>query len=224
MSEAKWRIGTVLSESWEIFQKHMGPLIGAFLIPAGVSFIFNLVGEIASMVLQGSGLQSDMPELAYVGIGVAFLMQILASLINVFFVLGTQQIYLKAARDEDPTIGDLFSQGSVYPSGIASLFCFSMAVGFGSLLCLVPGIILFVGLQFHHLVIVDKRLGFIDALGESWRLADGEKMDLFVWAVVCFGLTTAGLLACCVGLFVAIPVVGVGTTLIYLNLDARKNN
>jgi uncharacterized membrane protein len=223
MSEAKWGIGTVLADSWEIFQKHPGTLIGAVLIPAGVSMLFSSVGEIASMVFQGSGLKSNSPELAFVGMGIAFTMQILVSLINVFFILGTQQIYLKAAQGEETTIGDLFSQGAVYPSGIASLFCFTLAIGFGSLLCLVPGIILYLGLQFHHLIIVDKRVSFIEALSESWRLADGEKMDLFIWSIVCFGVTMAGVLTCCVGLFVAVPVCGVGTTLIYLNLNARKN-
>ena len=104
----------------------------------------------------------------------------------------------------------------------------SLLVGAGVLLGLmalvVPGIILGLGWMFTQALIVDRNLGPIEAMQTSWRLTRGEKGGLLLWMLVCAGICLLGAMACGIGLFVAAPICGLGTLMIYEDLLDREND
>ena len=71
---------------------------------------------------------------------------------------------------------------------------------------LVPGIIIAMGLAFVPYLVVERGLGPIDAIKESWRITKGHKWQLFLLVLALLGINLLGLLALVVGIFVAIPV------------------
>jgi uncharacterized membrane protein len=96
-----------------------------------------------------------------------------------------------------------------------------MAVALGMVFLIVPGVILALGLSMTTLCIVDKNLGAIDAMKESWRITTGHKGGLFVYGLLAFALILAGVLACCLGTLVAGPIAAIGYAYIYLRLTGQ---
>jgi hypothetical protein len=83
---------------------------------------------------------------------------------------------------------------------------FTIAVVVGLALCIVPGIILGLGLWPAFLLVMEDDLDPIAALKAAWALTNGYKLQLLILSVVCGAVTLLGLLACCVGIFVTGPV------------------
>ncbi|MEY3212113.1 MAG: hypothetical protein RIT28_2594 [Pseudomonadota bacterium] len=89
-----------------------------------------------------------------------------------------------------------------------------MLIGLGALLLIAlffPALIyvqLGLALGAHCLVL--ERLSPMQALERSWSLASGHRWELFIFlfaqALVSLGGILAGLLACCVGMFVTVPI------------------
>lgn len=79
--------------------------------------------------------------------------------------------------------------------------------------CALPMAILFfyvhIGLIFAEHVIVDKNLGYLEALRASWRLARGHRLAIFGVLFASGLLNMIGVMCCCVGLIPA-HAVGMG--------------
>ncbi len=108
--------------------------------------------------------------------------------------------------DQTVVFGDLFAGFSKFINLMITMLLGAFAVAAGVLLCIVPGIILGIGLWPAYLLVMEDDLGPVDALKGAWQLTDGHKMELFVLAIANFILILLGLLACCVGFFVTGPI------------------
>jgi uncharacterized membrane protein len=91
---------------------------------------------------------------------------------------------------------------------------------FGSMCLIVPGVILGLRLSMALLFAVDGQ-GPLQSLQASWRATRGEKGNLVVFFVLETCVLVAGLLACGIGLFVAVPVVYLAWAIVYERLAAR---
>jgi len=219
MQTEKWEIRGIFSQSVELYKQNITPIIGVMAIFFFFALLVVGISELLLWIMRHS--QSKLLEMLIyiVYLGTFVLSWVLA----VFLVVGYTRIFIKAVRMESPTMQDLISElPQLLPALVASLLV-GVGVAVGSLLCIVPGMLLFVGWWFVMFLIVDHGLGPVEAMRESWRLTEGERLDLFLWMLLCIGLSVAGLLACCVGLFVMVPLCGLGTALIYQNLSERKS-
>ncbi|HKB08099.1 MAG TPA: DUF975 family protein [Candidatus Polarisedimenticolia bacterium] len=90
-------------------------------------------------------------------------------------------------------------------------------------LCLiVPGIILAIMWIFTYAVIGETSLGFWEAMRESARLTEGYRWRLFLLCLAFIPILLLGLLAFCLGVFVAVPVCVTALGLAYRFLQAKK--
>jgi len=218
MDAERWEVGPVLNRSWELFKDNLGVILGATIVVALINGLFSGVNQGLQSAIAGadSGLAASTLGL------VSFAVGILGWVVQTYLSLGFIRLFLRTVRQEGPEIGDLFTGGRWLVPGIIASLLVGAGVGLGMLLLIVPGVILALGWMFAQLLIVDKDMGPIEAMKTSWRMTQGEKGGLFLWALVAFGLIIVGFLACGLGVFVAAPVVGLGTTLIYLDLDRRS--
>lgn len=88
---------------------------------------------------------------------------------------------------------------------------FAIAGGVLAFLLMVPvSIYVSLGLSLGAHCLVLERLTPMQALERSWGIASGRRFDLFVFlfaqALVNFGAAILGLLACCIGVVVTVPV------------------
>ena len=101
--------------------------------------------------------------------------------------------------------------------GVAILMALITALGFFALI--IPGIIAGIGLQFALYCLVDRDLGVVESLTESWALTDGNKVTIFLINLL-IGIT--GLLFACVtlgfGYILIVPVLSLVQAVMYQSL------
>ncbi len=174
-------IGHCVSRGWNLVMKR-------FWLTVGATFIILLVDSAIGAV----------PFLGAIGT------------LALAYVLwgGLDWMFLKLVRGQPADLGDAFAGFSL---AFVPLLLFSLVgqlltcVGF--LLCILPGIYLTVAwMLFTALLILDKRLEFWPAMELSRKVVTRHWWQLFGLCVVTFLLLLAGLVACVVGFFVALPV------------------
>ena len=223
----QWDIGTALSVAWERFKNHAAGVLVAMIVAGVILFFLSLFGNIAQQV---PTFLAEVVDEEIVILVLVILIQTFFGIVNflvqTWFGLGMIKVYLKAARDEEPGVGDLFSVGPVYLTGVLAALLLAVAylggVLFTWFLLFIPLIIMAIGLMMHKYLIIDQELGPVECLKESWRITHGEKMDLFLWGLVVFFINLGGFLCCVVGLLITVPLTSIGTSYIYDNMVQRK--
>ncbi len=139
----------------------------------------------------------------------------------VVFIVGTlvrggANIYwLRLVRGQNAQFGDTIAVASFFLPLLIVTVVAAVGIGFGFVLLIVPGIILALGWFFVTQIVVDKNVGYVDALRASWRLTKGYKWDLLVFAILCALLNFVGVLACGVGIIVTNAVVMGAVVIVY---------
>lgn len=83
---------------------------------------------------------------------------------------------------------------------------YSLLVGIGVVLLVVPGIYVGVACQFAPYLIIDRRCGPVEALRESAALTKGSRWGLLFFGLAMIGLNILGSLFFGLGLLVTVPV------------------
>ena len=109
---------------------------------------------------------------------------------------------------------------------LISEFLFSVVVGIGTIFLIIPGIYLFVRLQFFGYYIVDKsarRAGaIIESLRKSWELTRGIAGKVFLLDLVLLGLIILGAIPLGLGLFIVFPILVLANAYVYRRLDEAQ--
>lgn len=180
-------------------------LIGAF-------YILNILGQ---MVNDSLVAQSVLPmpstgvstPLAVTSVPAAVwgVLLLVALVANIWFAIGTLRNLVN--RNFDSLDQEMFTQdlGMTALNMIAGSIVFSVAVVLGLLALIVPGLFLMVSLLFWSIFVAVEGDSFIDALKNSWELATGNRIDLFL---IGLGVVGIGLLA---SLVMAVPNVLLST-------------
>lgn len=183
-------------------------------VPAGIFnyFMTRLAAEIVdasfiaavNMVIQGAG-------------------QFFSLAVSAFFTGGILELSLKAARGQSTDFSDVFGGAKYFMPMFVAVMCASFLTGLGIVLCIVPGFIVAAGLLMYQPLIVDQKLGAIDALKRSWEMTNGHKTSLIIYLLLGALVELAGVAACCVGaLLVSTPMLIMSLTYIYLKLKGEQ--
>lgn len=172
-----------------------------------------------------TGLAGEYVEPAFLGIFngiVQFLLAVIGLVLGSFIAGGVAEFALKVARGQSPGFAEVFSGGRFFGSFLVGSFGFYVAVGIGMLLCVIPGYIVQFGLWPFAFIIVDQRLGGIDALKKAWEMTKGYKLSIFVYWLLSILVYLAGALACGIGaLLVSLPIIILGSAHMYLSLKGE---
>lgn len=176
------------------------------LVALFVAGIPGGIVQFARSLLQAGLQRSDLDPMV-VGVillGTMIAGQFVSALGTAAMMAGISRFALRVVRGERPEFGVVFSGFDSFVTMYASALLLQLAVALGLMACAVPGIMVALGLSQYAFVHVDRGTGAIDSLKGSWALTDGYKLNLLVIAVLMFAVTVGGLLACCVGVFVAV--------------------
>ncbi len=150
-----------------------------------ISLIFVLVNSVASVVTQGP-LQLG------------------------FHLYVTKRLFNKRAE-----VGDLFKGFDFFlPAFVSALligvFCFA-----GTLLCIIPGLVVASMYKFTYLFILDKRMDFWPAMQASHDVVKNDYFGFTIFLLAMAGVNILGALCCIVGLFVTVPMSIAAITVAY---------
>ena len=114
------------------------------------------------------------------------------------------------------------------PAGNAQEIFSQMGSAFGAslpvfLLCMIPVSYFSVNFMFTLALVRDKQIGFWTARKTRWKMVHRHWFHVFGLLVVTGLLNVAGLLVCCVGLLVTIPIGLAAIMYAYEDIFGRKN-
>ena len=205
----------VLEAAWEITKKHWPVLVAAvvvWMVPGGLASSVPTVALLLRLV------EPDSAE--YWGIYAASTFA--SQLIGCFFQVGFIRISLAAARGQTPEFFTIFGGFDRFLPFLAMTLIYVFMVAFGSLLLIVPGVIIFLALGLATFYCVDARLGPIAALAESWNTTRGHRWRFFVFFCTATLVYMVGLMACCVGALPALGLIYVAWALVYIRLSGHE--
>ncbi len=220
-------IGQCISNAWDLVMRDFGVVVGGvsvigicFLLSIGVSSALRLFGpaelpmrillNIASFVLTGPLLggayylllrriRQQPAEAADVFAGFRFSV---GQLILGYIVSGLLTT-LAALPGLIIMFRPLYLM--LHQQALAPGMLLEVMVGF--VLAMIPAMYLGVCWVFTLPLIIDKQMSFWPAMGASRRMVSKHWWTVFALMVVCGILNVAGVIACCVGIFISLPVV-----------------
>lgn len=142
----------------------------------------------------------------------------LSPFLSVWMTCGYTKMMLDYQRGNKLPLAELFSQFKHYWQVFFATILVGLIVGVGFLFFIVPGIYFALKYQFTIQLIIDKNLGFMDAMKESAKMTTGLKMSLFGFNLALFGIILLGAICLGIGVFVAIPVVWLAEVFMYRRL------
>ncbi len=180
------------------------PCFFSLLVIMIVAFIVQLPASLFSILAQmGENLGWVMAAQILFGV-----------LVSTPVGIGSQYVHLIAARGQRPQVRDLFAPFQSFCSavGIALLLWLILIIGF--LLLFVPGIVLGCRLGFAPLLVVDRKMGVIEAIRYSWEMTRGHAWTVFYVGLLSIPVVLVGLLCFIVGVIPA----GMWVALAYASL------
>ena len=131
------------------------------------------------------------------------------ALINSLLFSGQAVFFLKIARGQRAEIGDLLTGWHWALQGFLATLIVGLVVSLGIILCVVPGII--AALMFWPTLyfVVDRDAGALQAMDFSRDVTRGNKLYLFLLAIVVGILAVLSAIPCGLGLIFFLPWLGV---------------
>jgi len=120
---------------------------------------------------------------------------------------GSAFVFLKAVRGDQFEVKDIFSPFENierYLNVILAELLKSAIIVIGLFFLIVPGIIFACKLAFVKYLVLDRNMGAVDAVKESWNMTKGYAVDIFLIGLIAIPLAIAGLICFVVGI---IPVI-----------------
>lgn len=214
-------IGGCIARSWDLVKQNFWPVVGISLLIILISAAINQVIGLASRpVFTNMFMQRRVTP---GGIAIIVGTSLLGSPIYSLLMAGLFKYYLKLIRAEGPTIRDAFAGFSPAAGQLILLGLVSgLLTTLGMLLCLLPGIYLSVSWIFGVPLVIDRNLAFWDALELSRKMVSKHWFMMFAFLLVVGLLSMCGLIACCVGVLVTMPIATVAIMYAYEDIFGRQ--
>lgn len=208
---APWEVGTAVSAAMEKVKADPGPFFIIVAIFAGFSIASGMAGQLITFGAQATG---DQDLILVASLATNLLSQLVGLFVSILTIGGA----IKIGRGEKFGVADLVPPASVVLSVVAGGIMVTIGYIFGLMVLIVPGVIWILATFFTKYIIIDQHLGPIDAIKESLRLTDGNKMKLLIWCFAVFGMMLLGVFAMCIGALLVVPFTQVATAMIYDNI------
>lgn len=235
-------IGPILNHAVNVWQNNLGVLVGSTFIAGLLMFVANMVGEGAQRALMMAGE----PALVILG-GLVF--GLLNFAWQTYLGVGQAQIAIRAARGQPVDIGDLFKGAARFPAVFGFLLLCGLvvyipllvmaaiagglgiagggaeAVGLLFLLVFFVWVAMFIAVTLFfwpsYYLVVDERSRVFPSFGIAATITEGNKLTTFLMWIISFGIMVLGVLALCIGLLFAAPLVSVMWATAYLMMSGQ---
>jgi uncharacterized membrane protein len=147
-----------------------------------------------------------------------FLLSVLGMVLSVYIRLGFANISLRSADSKELNFNQMFAVNEKFWMYFGATVLFMISVALGSILLIVPGIIIALMWMMYPYIILEKKLGVIDALKESARITKGYKWQLFGFVLLLCLINIAGAIVFGIGLFWTIPTTSIAVAHMYRQL------
>jgi hypothetical protein len=230
-------IGEVFRHAMEVWQRNLGLLVGTTFIV----FLLTMIGNWISQGIQVAMVVNNQREL-----GVVF--AVLFGLLNfgwqTYLGIGQAQIALKLARNQSAELGELFGGAPRFLSVLGFFLLLGLAVylpllGMIGISAMIGGdtggammlgsaalwtlLMIPVALFFWptYYLVVDGRSSVWQSFGAAVRISEGNKLTIFLVMLSSVAIMLLGVLAVCIGVLFAAPLVSLMWASAYLMMSGQ---
>jgi len=209
--------GSVIGYSIEIWKANLGLLVGVFVVVSAISYAMAFALEILQAALQ----QQNNNDMAIVLVFAVIVGNLVSNAIQIYLGIGQAQIALKLARRQPAEFGDLFQGGSRFWPVVGGAILAVIALFLGLLMCIVPAILLMLFYWPFYFLIVDEKTGVFDSFSTAQEVTRGNIGTTFLLWLTGLGIIILGLLALCIGVIFAAPLVTMIWATAYLMMSGQ---
>jgi hypothetical protein len=213
----------VIGEAWQLYKRHWVVWSLAMLI---VMTCYSLVnGGLLAMVDGGPGPGPGGFRLFFPATGA--LQFLVSTVVSGLFLGGMIRMASNQVRGRAPRIEDLFSVTDCWFDLLLAALLLGAASALGTVLCVIPGLIVFGLFMLGVPLVVEGRLPATGALIQSWEALKSQWLTVTVFHLVLILVAISGLLLCFVGVFFTGPLYSLSIAILYHDffpagpLDAR---
>ena len=208
--------GDIFNRTWEIFKVHWGMCLVVMILVGLIGAAFNLMVGIPMNLM---AMATGDPYLA-MAFGVAN--YACTILFNTWLGIGQAVYFLRICRGQQADIGEIFRGGPYFLPVVGATILFLLIWLLGSLLLIIPGIILALMFAQFYYLIIDQKLGVMESLDVSRQLMVGNKLTLFAINIVASLLGVLVILCTCgFGVLAVGPFLALLYAVIYLAVTGQ---
>lgn len=194
---SEFTVSGTIGQAWDLVQPHWLPLGAIFLLASLPGIVYQLIpvtgAALVAIVLAGP------------------------------LALTCSRIMLAVIDGETPRVEMLFQRiGDRFAQGLLAYLAILVGVTLGSVLCIVPGLILFAMWSLTYMHLAASQDDFWAAMKRSAELTQGYRLKIWLMFLAFIPLMILGMLAFCVGLFVAMAIGQMSFALTYRFLLAQE--
>ncbi len=200
--------GEIFREAFEIFKNHASNFIGFTLLLGGINSLSSIIGiTIGEGVVSGS-------------------LNIGAGIISIPLGVGMALVARKIRHKEHYEFNNFFDGFNYFGPLVIAGVLVGLAVLFGFVFLIVPGIYLAVALSWTDMMVAFQKVDAVEAISISRKVISRQWFSVLGFYLICILIVIAGALALGVGLLVAIPVVSIAQYILYekvIGTNLRKS-
>jgi|HubBroStandDraft_1064217.scaffolds.fasta_scaffold08900_5 uncharacterized membrane protein len=130
-------------------------------------------------------------------------------------IAGFHIFTMKKLMGRRAEFADLFTGFNYFVPTLVASIVIGLFVFCGTLLCIIPGLVVAAMYKFAYLFIVDKRMDFWPAMQASHAVVKRDYVGFTLFLILLALVNVLGVLCCVVGVFVSIPVTFAAITVAY---------
>jgi uncharacterized membrane protein len=133
-------------------------------------------------------------------------------------IAGFHIFTMKKLMGRRAEFADFFNGFNYFVPTLVASLVIGLFVFCGTLLCIIPGLVVAAMYKFTYLFIVDKRMDFWPAMQASHAVVKRDYLGFTLFLILLALVNILGVLCCIVGVFVTIPVTFAAITVAYREL------
>jgi len=190
------------------------PLSGSAPIPAPWTAPAGIQASSGRWIGEGWALvKADLGN--YIVITLVFAVLSGVPLIQGPLIAGFHVFTMKKLLGRKAEFADLFKGFNFFVPALVASLIIGLFTFAGTLLCLIPGLVVAAMYKFTYLFIVDKKMDFWPAMQASHAVVKNDYVGFTLFLLLAFLVNLLGVLCCFVGLLVTIPVTFAAITVAY---------
>jgi uncharacterized membrane protein len=130
-------------------------------------------------------------------------------------IAGFHIFTMKKLMGRKAEFGDLFKGFNYFIPTLVAALLIGVFTFAGTLLCVIPGLVVAAMYKFTYLFILDKRMDFWPAMQASHAVVKSDYFGFTMFLILAFLVNLLGVLCCFVGVLVTIPITFAAITVAY---------
>jgi hypothetical protein len=163
-------------------------------------------------------VKADIGNYALLALVTAVLSGVVPLILQGPLLAGFHIYIMKRLLGRNAEFADLFKGFNFFVPTLVASLVISLFAGVGTLLCIIPGLVITAMYKFTYLFIVDKRMDFWPAMQASHAVVKNDYFGFTMFLLLMALINILGALCCIVGIFVSVPVTMAAITIAYKEL------